>query len=419
MGISAANSLDLQTYRWIILAVLTVTQTGSSIAALSFGPLAPFLQETFNINRTQVGLCTSSLYLGSILVGIPSGRLADLIGVRRMLLIGPALMALFFLVISRLASYQVLWLMALGAGMGYGVINPSTAKAIVCWFTARGRATALGIKQSGVTAGAAIAAILLPALALSFTMRTAIAVVGIVVLILAFLCYAVNRDFPKLISPEEAKQEEAKQEETKQKENRGIRQVIFNRNIILMSLANVFWSAIQLTVSTYLVLYLKEKLLLSVVLAGTYLAVAQTCAGVGRVVWGIISDHLFGGRRKIVLLIIGIITTLLTLAMAGLTANTPAWIPLVTVALLGFSVIGRHGVSMTFVAELAGKELAGTATGVHVTIAYMGIIMGPPIFGHIVDTTGSYSLAWFIFGIFSALATGILHLVRTQRIGQI
>jgi cyanate permease len=45
----------------------------------------------------------------------------------------------------------------------------------------------------------------------------------------------------------------------------------------------------------------------------------------------------------------------------------------------------------------------------------MGILLGPPIFGHIVDTTGSYSLAWFIFGITSALALGILYLVQPQQ----
>ena len=160
-------SNPLSSYRWIILAVLTATQIGSSIAALSFGPLAPFLQETLNINRAQVGLCTSFLYFGSILVSIPSGRLADLIGVRRILLIGPALMGGFFLIISQITSFRMLWLFTLCAGMGYGVINPSTAKAIVYWFSVRGRATALGIKQSGVTAGAAIAAVALPASAIA------------------------------------------------------------------------------------------------------------------------------------------------------------------------------------------------------------------------------------------------------------
>jgi len=399
-GINPSDS----SYRWLILVVLTVTQIGASVAALSFGPLAPFLQETLNMTRAQVGICTSSLYLGCILVAIPSGRLADRFGVRLVLLIGPAMMALFFLAISQTTSHQMLWVMALFAGMGYGVINPSTTKAIISWFSARGRATAFGVKQSGVTAGAAIAAIMLPSLCLSLGMRNAIFIVGIVVMVLAILCYALNRDVPLPTVVKDGKRDEG----------RGIRHVITNRNIILLSLANLLYSSLQLSVSTYLVLYLKEKLLISVVMAGTYLATAQLCAGGGRVVWGIISDHLFGGRRKIVLVIIGIITTVTTLAMAALTVNTPRWLLLVSVALIGLSVLGRHGVSMIFVAEMAGKELAGTASGVLATIAYMGIILGPPAFGHIVDTTGSYSIAWLIFGIASALATGILQLIRTE-----
>ncbi len=149
-------------------------------------------------------------------------------------------------------------------------------------------------------------------------------------------------------------------------------------------------------------------------MAGVYLAVAQICAGGGRIAWGLVSDHLFGGERKIVLVIIGIITTVTTLAMSALTVTTPGWMLWATVGLIGLSVLGRHGVSMIFVAELGGKALAGTAAGVFATIAYLGIIVGPPVFGYIVDKTGSYSLAWVVFAIASALATGILLLVRTE-----
>ena len=140
----------------------------------------------------------------------------------------------------------------------------------------------------------------------------------------------------------------------------------------------------------------------------------RAIAGGGRVIWGVVSDHLFGGERKVVLIIIGIITTVTTLAMAGLTVNTPKWMLWVTIGLIGLSVLGRHGVSIIFVAELAGKEMAGTASGVFATIAYMGIIIGPPAFGHIVDTTGSYGAAWLVFGIASALATGILYMIQSE-----
>ena len=79
------------------------------------------------------------------------------------------------------------------AGMGYGVINPATAKAIMYWFSAKGRATAIGIKQSGVTIGGALAAALLPTLALALTWRTSLALLGAVILAVAVLCYLFYR----------------------------------------------------------------------------------------------------------------------------------------------------------------------------------------------------------------------------------
>ena len=66
-------------------------------------------------------------------------------------------------------------------------------------------------------------------------------------------------------------------------------------------------------------------------------------------------------------------------------------------------------------ALLFSVVLAGTATGVSITIAYTGIIIGPPIFGHIVDITQSYSLAWLIFGMASAVAMVILLLVEERQ----
>jgi len=219
------------------------------------------------------------------------------------------------------------------------------------------------------------------------------------------LCYFFYREFPGTF-PSSMQKGPA---------DAGLFQVVTNRNIILFSLVDCVWSSIQMSVSTYLVLYLKEALLFSVVLAGGYLAVAQISAGIGRVAWGVISDLLFNSRRKIVLLMVGMITTITTLSMGALSTNTPDWLLFMIVVLMGFSVMGRHGLLITFVAELAGKKLAGTAMGVSITIIYMGVIVGPPLFGYIVDRTHSYTLSWLVFGTASALATAALLLVEEKR----
>jgi cyanate permease len=57
------------------------------------------------------------------------------------------------------------------------------------------------------------------------------------------------------------------------------------------------------------------------------------------------------------------------------------------------------------VAELAGKDRAGIATGVSLSIAWLGIFFGPPFFGYIVDQTQSFSSAWLIFSVMIGLTT--------------
>ena len=54
--------------------------------------------------------------------------------------------------------------------------------------------------------------------------------------------------------------------------------------------------------------------------ASQALAITQAGAMIGRVGWGVASDRLFGGRRKIVLLIIGIMVSVLLMALSFMSA---------------------------------------------------------------------------------------------------
>ena len=62
----------------------------------------------------------------------------------------------------------------------------------------------------------------------------------------------------------------------------------------------------QMSLLTYLPLFLKERLAFSTVHASQWLSITQGGAVLGRVGWGTVSDRVFGGRRKIVLVLIGV-----------------------------------------------------------------------------------------------------------------
>src|SRR6267143_2035582 len=68
---------------------------------------------------------------------------------------------------------------------------------------------------------------------------------------------------------------------------------------------------------------------------------------------------------------------------------------LVLVSLVaGVGAFGWVGLYFALVAEIGGARYAGLLTGVAVGFAWSGVLIGPPVFGLLVDRTGSYAWPW-------------------------
>jgi MFS transporter, ACS family, hexuronate transporter len=142
------------------------------------------------------------------------------------------------------------------------------------------------------------------------------------------------------------------------------------------------------------VLYLVETLGLSLVVAGTMLGGAQLCGAAGRIAWGLVSDRLFQGRRTPALLLVGVIAILATVAVVLTSAQTPPLVIAAIVAILGLTLQGWNGLPHVLAPELAGTRAAGLAVGLVNSAGLAGVIVFPPLFGLLVDATGSYRVAW-------------------------
>ena len=115
----------------------------------------------------------------------------------------------------------------------------------------------------------------------------------------------------------------------------------------------------------------------------------------------------FGGRRKIVMAIFSVMAAVSSVVLATTGPDTPRLVLLVTLAVAGVSAIGWNGINMLFVAEIAGRRASATAAGLNLTCSYLGIMVGPPIFGYLVDQTGSYTTAFYV-GAAASLASLLL-----------
>ena len=164
----------------------------------------------------------------------------------------------------------------------------------------------------------------------------------------------------------------------------------------------------QMSLITYVPLYLKEVLGLSSYWASQALALAQIGGMTGRIGWGVISDRLFGGRRKEVLLLVGIVSITLTWLLSIASAHSSLMFVLPVIFLAGVSMIGYQGVSYALVGELAGTARTGATLGIVISVNSLGAIFGTPLFGYVVDQTGSYPLAWNLLG--ATVLVGVLAL---------
>jgi predicted MFS family arabinose efflux permease len=388
------------TNRWAVLALIMAAQTTANVGPLGIPSIAPLIRESLDLSVTQAGSFLSAYYIGPMLMSLPAGWLADRWGARGAMVLGQALIAVGLGAVAVAPSFSFMITIMVLAGAGYGVLNPTTTKAGMAWFPPRQRATIVGLKQVGLPCGGAVGALVMPPLALAFGWRTAVAFAAAVVGALALLTWALYRDLPE---PEAGTPAPART---------GFWTVMRNRDLWLVSVSTLIFAGVQTVFLSFLVLYLRDVVQITLVVAAQYL-VATQCGGVaGRIGFGLLSDRLFGGRRRIVLAIAGVgsIACALLLSTAAPGAGPALLVPLA--AGIGFFGVGWNGVQHTLMAELAGPRAAGTAVGLGLAISSLGVTVCPPIFGLVVERVGGFGAAWVSLA--ASMVLGLLLLIPVR-----
>ncbi|PYN78692.1 MAG: hypothetical protein DMD96_20270 [Candidatus Rokuibacteriota bacterium] len=371
------------TSRWPILALVTLAHALGALTALAVAPLAPFLLDSLALSRVQVGLFLPAVYLGGVLMALPAGWLADRLGVRLTLALGQLIVGAMITLAAASPSLAVLLTLLVLGGFGFSVLNPATGKAVVEWFPPRERGMAMGIKQTGLTLGGLAAALVLPPIALAWSWRHALAAAGTLSLVSAVLVAVLYRRSPIVsITP---LVDRPRLEELGAFLRRPPVLVVFGCGLAL--------SIAQSSLLAYLVLYAKETFLVSAVKAAQFLALAQIGGTASRVLWGVASDRSFGGRRRpgvVVSAAIGA-ASYATLALGSL---LPTWLMVPLAVVAGAGAFGWVGLYFALVAEIGGPRYAGLLTGAATACSWSGTLIGPPIFGLVLEATGDYTLPW-------------------------
>jgi MFS transporter, ACS family, hexuronate transporter len=387
--------------RWLLLAILTVAYGMGAFGMLGVSPLAPSLVEGFRLSRLDVAFIVPSVYLGGLFFSLPAGHLADRWGVRPTFLGGLAMGAGGLALAAAAPRFWMFLGCLFLAGVGWSVVNPVLGKAIVDLFPVRERGIAMGIKQMGLTVGGVISALTLPPIAAVLGWRAAVAACAIV------MGAPALASWPLLAPLAVMRQSAAGRPGAGPESNwwwlgRPALLVLFGGGVAL--------GMVQSAVLAYLPLYGVQVLGFTAVAAGALVAAAQAGGAVARLGLGAASDRWLGGRRPPWLVLSSLIgaAVFLTYAMA------PMPRPLVAATLAFAAGIGAHGwVGIYFIAsaEAGGPRQSGLLSGVSFAAIVVGLLLGAPLFGAVLEASDSYDAAWGVFAALSLLVAAAMALL--------
>lgn len=158
---------------------------------------------------------------------------------------------------------------------------------------------------------------------------------------------------------------------------------------------------LQVTYTTYIVLFLTDRLQFSYAEAGGFFATAVTAAIPVRILWGFVASSRVGPGR--VLAGLAIMMAVTSFATAAYTPDWPAWAMLAVAIGVTSTAMGWQGVLFSEIARLAPSGQVSLATGGVLGFSAVGQTILPLVFSIVLGATGSYQYGFVAVAVPSLL----------------
>ena len=370
-------------YRWTILALAWFALLICFMDRLAWGNVALEAGHALGMRMTALGAFVTAFYIGYVVSNAVFGFQTDLTGPRMMLGAGLVVLGVFTFAFSFtplfLAGAAIQLLMGLASGVDYS----AGVKLITAWFAKTQRGSAFGIYMTATSLAVVVTNSTVPLLAERWSWTGAYKVLGGLTIVAGTVCLVLIRNTPPAengIVPSRP----------------DFSLLLKKPDLLLVAVAGfgamwgtwgfAFWAN---------ALMVKGRGLTAAEAAGI-----MVLFGVGAVVAkpliGLLSDWL-GGRRRILTLAClgGFGPALLAFGWGGTARAFHNLAPVLGVFAFAYSpLLGA------IVAEVAGVELAASATGLTNALWQIGSVTVPVVVGALFQATESFHVA------FAALAAG-------------
>lgn len=357
--------------------------------------MAPVIQRDLDLSVTQVGLLVSAYYGAQTVGAMPAGGMVDRLGVGWALVVANVVLIMGAISLSQATSFALAFGSCSVIGLGYSITNPATARGVLEWFPPQRRATAMGIKQTGVPIGGVLAAGN-GALVTLVTWQNIMWLIAALTAVSALLCLRLA-EHPRWRAGGSVRSIVT-----------NLREVVRDGDVRTLFAAGGLFNMGQMNFFAYLTLFMREAAQASQPVAGLSLAIGQAASAVGRVGWGVVSDTLFRGRRKPLVIILCAASVIFLAAMAVVAPGWGVTVGIILALLLGLTIASFASLTQTLAVEVVEPRLAGSAMGYTLMGTALGGVIGPPLFGAAVDLTGKFANGWLLTALLVLGGTALL-----------
>jgi MFS family permease len=377
-------------YAWTVMAALFVGAIAVPINQYKVPPIMPVLMRVFDLDLTMANLLMSIFSLTALLLAIPAGIIVHRIGPKRSGLVavgaviaGAGLGAVSSGAAALLASRTV-------EGLSFVFMMVAAPAIISLWFSAEERGVPMGVFATWVPVGSVIILNAAPALELAFGWQ-AVWWFGCAYGVFGFLVFWMLVRLPTAVSRAPGKPGQTSVAQASgERLMSSVRSALVNRNVWLLGLLFFCFTMVVPGFTNNLPVYLNSARGYSLGEAALIVSVSWLATIVGCPLIGMISDRI-GSRKKVytaALLIVAVLW-LFPYHLSGVA------IPFF-LAVFGLATGALPTMVIAALPEVVERpELAGIGMGGVVTLQNLGLLLGPVIFGRIVQVSGNWAVAGY------------------------
>jgi MFS family permease len=355
---------------WRMVAAAFVAMCATYAVAYSFGAFFKPMAAEFGADRSATSAVFSITVLVWCILGPITGHLSDRFGPRIVVATGAIVMGAGLALTS---TIDRLWLSYLtyGIGVGVGVACAYVPMVAVVggWFLRR-RNTALGVAVAGIGFGTIFGAPIAATLISHLGWRTTYVAFAIAAAAILLACALVVERSPVHVTPSRVR----------------LRDALGRPAFGFLYASAVAVSIVLFVPFVYLPSYARDHGA-SEFAGAALVGIVGGASVAGRMGLGSLADRV-GAIR---LYQASFLVLALSFGIWLAAASYPAMVAFALVMGAGYG--GYVALSPAVIAHLFGTQRMGTALGVLYTSGGIGAMVGPPLFGSIVDRTGSYHLA--------------------------